>query len=183
MIIYIAHALNDDFQNDMDLLFRRINKKALFMRAPVKLEERCQIKVQQNNFFSPFLMVFYVLFLFLILQSQTDYNDRPYPTCAELMDVVRCSVTFNTCKELIDGLNKFVDRVKQGKAGCIKQIVRCKNGFKKYENLNVINAEKCGYVDVKLNVIIESKTGQKTAIIGEIQFLLKFFLVKLIFYM
>ena len=54
-----AHAINDDFQNEMRRLFRKIDKKAVFMAAPVKLEERCQIKAQTdyNNCVFPLSLI------------------------------------------------------------------------------------------------------------------------------
>ena len=115
--------------------------------------------------------------------AQVDYNSRPFPTCAELLDILRCSVTFNSCSDLLNGINTFMQRIKDGKGGVIKKIVRIKNGFKRingwFNNKNnkpEIDVNKCGYADIKLNVIISSKTGSKTALIGEIQFMLKWML-------
>ena len=46
------------------------------------------------------------------------------------IDFVRCSVTFGSCREFVDGLNEFMARVDRDEAGCVTSIVRIKNGFK-----------------------------------------------------
>ena len=46
---------------------------------PVKLVDRCQSKLEN------------------------DYQEAEYPKAAKLLDVVRCSVSFNTVEQLLEG--------------------------------------------------------------------------------
>ena len=168
-MLVTAHAINDSFQDEMRRMFKRINKCAVFMPAPVKLEERCQIKVQ------------------------TDYNEIRYPSASALLDCIRCSITFDSCSDLLRGVLEFKERIEKQENNdkyMIKKIVRCKNTFNKIEswiNKNgEIDVNKCNYCDIKLNVIIVSSLSDdgssnasisnKTAIIGEVQFLINWFL-------
>lgn len=109
------------------------------------------------------------------------------PHTSSIVDLVRCSVVFDTVENLISGLNEFMNFIDDGativdknnnnqeREICIKQIVRVKNGFSSIPNqvmqakLNVYD-----YRDIKLNVIIEHKGIR---LIGEIQLLLKFMLI------
>ena len=59
----------------------------------------------------------------------------------------------------------LIEKLKEG--GCIKKIIRVKNGFSKLTNDNI------EYADIKLNVLIEVNNMR---MIGEIQFLLSIFL-------
>ena len=79
-----------------------------------------------------------------------------------IVDYIRCSVTFKSCKDMIDGLNKFINIVENKQAGCVVDIVRCKNMFENVKNWIIKNDEndekididtnKCGYCDIKFNV-------------------------------
>ena len=112
-----------------------------------------------------------ILVIFFVL----DYGRKRFPSVACVCDFVRCSVTFETSKELYNGLNSFINKVNLGETGCITKICRIKNGLKDIKNWkNEIDATYC---DIKLNVIITSKNGsEKRAIIGEIQLLLQWML-------
>ena len=54
--------------------------------------------------------------------------------------------------------------MKNGTAGCVKEIIRCKNGW------SVYNEQLPSYTDIKLNVLLQSEDGK--SIIAEIQLLL-----------
>ena len=145
-----AHSINRQFQNEMRDVFDKIsNKLCYFGNAPVKTYSRSLIK------------------------SETDYCDRKFPQSSCIIDYLRCSVTFNNVNELFNGLIKFIDFVKNGKCGCVIQIVRIKNGFTNI--LNWDNVNSCEYCDIKLNVIIFDKETNQS-MIGEIQLLLKWLL-------
>ena len=132
-----------------------------------------------------------------------DYGTKRWPNCAQIVDVVRCSITVESSRDLLTCLNAFQTSIDVESAGCIKQIVRIKNMFKylqfidlNKDNLNPnymslsddpntieigassslrnnVDLSKFRYCDIKCNVLIETK---RIAIIGEIQFILKFML-------
>ena len=89
---------------------------------------------------------------------------------------------------MIESIEKFEKLIKKGKGGCIKSIIRCKNMFSIYNDLIIKKASTIEeqtrlvqsltltnfrYCDIKFNIVIEHKNR---AIIGEIQFLIKFML-------
>ena len=152
-LIITAHAVNHSFQTQVKTMFEILDFPCQFKSGVVKEAKRAQIK------------------------AVVEYSEKPWPKTAQIVDYIRCSVTFNTSKELLAGVEHFLRLVKNGNGGCIKHIVRIKNGFSKYKNENIVELINDGfnfkYCDIKLNVIIEHN---KTCIIGEIQFLLKFFL-------
>ena len=103
-----------------------------------------------------------------------------------MADPVRCSITFESAKDMMASIEKF-QRIVNGKvkdlnSGCVKQIVRIKNMFSINYKKSIVKKAKTieeqtrltqsmplnafKYCDIKFNVIIESN-GQ--AIIGEIQ--------------
>ena len=94
-----------------------------------------------------------------------------------ICDVVRCSVTFNSCKELLTELNQFIANVDSGKMGCIKRVLRVKNMFCNCFDSNIpaaaMDLDKFSYCDIKINVVVEHAGKQ---IICEIQFLLEWML-------
>ena len=117
-----------------------------FQRAPVKTYDRCLIK------------------------SNTDYSKKSYPTSACIVDLLRCSITFENSESLLNGLNKIINEINNGKIEGIKKILRIKNGFK--DILNWKNFNDAQYVDVKLNVLYENEDETLQQIV-EIQCLLK----------
>eukprot|EP00485_Elphidium_margaritaceum_P009823 CAMPEP_0202694684 /NCGR_PEP_ID=MMETSP1385-20130828/8479_1 /ASSEMBLY_ACC=CAM_ASM_000861 /TAXON_ID=933848 /ORGANISM="Elphidium margaritaceum" /LENGTH=781 /DNA_ID=CAMNT_0049350577 /DNA_START=32 /DNA_END=2377 /DNA_ORIENTATION=+ len=148
-LVFNAHAVNDQFQHDVQRMFGidKVNKTnnaegdnlIEFRRGPVKLTARC------------------------IDKAQTDYRTLPFPTSAHLLDINRCSLIFRDDGAMLNALELFRRQVEQHDAGCILKIARAKNGFVEY-------AKTPQYADIKLNVVIRGKNG--TSIIGEIQFLL-----------
>ena len=67
-------------------------------------------------------------------------------------DSVRCSVTFDTSRDLLYAMNKFIKMVNNNETGCIIQILRIKNGL--YNIRNWRNYKDSHYCDVKFNVLI-----------------------------
>ena len=116
-------------------------------------------------------------------------GDKDWPRTAHVVDVVRCSLTFDNAKDMMESIDKFEKLIKQDKGGCIRSIIRRKNSFVIYDDLILKKAKtiedrtrlvqslplnKFKYCDLKLNVVIDHK-GR--AIIGEIQFLIKYVIV------
>ena len=66
---------------------------------------------------------------------------------------------------MLQFLDNFEQKIEDGKAGSIKKIIRCKNGW------SIYNEQLPSYTDIKLNVLIRSSDGKKE-IIAEIQLLL-----------
>ena len=44
------------------------------------------------------------------------------------MDLIRCSLVYPTCSQLIHGVNELIDRINKGDT-CLKRVVRIKNKF------------------------------------------------------
>ena len=109
------------------------------------------------------------------------------PHTKHIWDFVRCSVVFETVEDMINGCEKFFKEYgrkkswheineKEKDVSCIESIIRIKNGFSSIadESWNC-DLSQFDYADIKFNVNIRS-SDKKCAIVGEIQFLLKFFL-------
>eukprot|EP01084_Bolivina_argentea_P266354 451753_1 len=141
-LILAAHTVNHKFQQEIkdkfcinELTSREESLGVKFIQGPVKKLHRCQAKVE------------------------TKYIGRDYPTSACLLDIVRCSLVFDTIDQLLDGIPKFIQMVQTSQV--IKQIVRTKNMFNKFDTKNP------KYADIKMNVLINGKPN----VIGEVQFL------------
>ena len=152
--LLIAHSLNEKFQNDMNETFNDIiddiddiddDESGIFQSGNVKLFQRC------------------------VTKAQSDYALKQFPSCASIIDYLRCSVTFNSAKDLVAACNAFKEKVKNNDAGCVVSILRIKNGFKKISNWKTY--KDCQYTDLKASVLIANESRTRS-IIGEVQFLL-----------
>ena len=123
-----------------------------------------------------------------------------FPSSACVVDVIRCSFTYDNCKIYLREINKFINNVnenenhlmnakKTGKEDnkqqlhCITKILRIKNTFRELiskdstNNTNdrndkkEIQMSKFEYADIKINVLISNEDGS-IQIIGETQWLL-----------
>eukprot|EP01084_Bolivina_argentea_P312519 541060_1 len=143
-LLFRANILDDMFQQDMKRITKEINKQTghqvIYRAGPVKTHNRSQTKV--NN----------------------DYITEAYPTSSKILDINRCAVQFHSTAQMMKYLQIFEQKITNKTAGCIKQIVRCKNQW------SVYNEQYPSYSDIKLNVLITSK--QNGSIISEVQFLL-----------
>ena len=144
-----AHLNNGQFQQDMEDIFYD-DENAKYANAPVKTYDRCQIK------------------------STTDYANEPFPSCASILDYLRCSVTYPDSKTLLAGLNNFVELIENDEIYCIrKPVLRVKNGYSNIVNWKSL--DDAHYCDIKLNLwYVNPKTNE--SMIVEVQFLLKFLL-------
>lgn len=98
----------------------------------------------------------------------TDYHDESkFPKSARIVDMLRCSLTFDDVEKLVDGVTTFQGIVESNETeNGFTQIMRIKNGLMDNHD---------GYKDVKLNVVFGSAEFGKS-VITEIQFILKDFL-------
>ena len=156
-LLIMANKVNYQFQKDCRKIFKQIertfNINCNYKGAPIKSLDR------------------------VVIKAATDYHDKSWPHTVNVIDLVRCSIHVETPKELYDVFNKFYQMVyisKKSGVGCIKSILRIKNGFNQFINFDLNkNKQQIGYCDIKCNVLIEL---QNIALIGEIQFLLSFML-------
>ena len=144
--LLFAHSMSNIFENEIRRIFKD-DKNCIFEFAPVKTYERCVIK------------------------AQVDYSNRRFPNAANVLDYLRCSITYDSTQLLLDGLNKFISH--SVKSDILKEIVRIKNGFK-----HIIKWQEpsdARYCDVKCNIIIMNPKT-KEQMVAEVQFLLKWLL-------
>ena len=73
-----AKSINKEFQHHLKTLMSHYGK---VQEGPLKKVERCVSKIEN------------------------DYQNAKYPKAAKLLDLVRCSVTFNTVDQMITGYN------------------------------------------------------------------------------
>ena len=94
--------------------------------------------------------------------------------CAMYGKYIGCSVTVNKFEELVLMLKQLCVKTNKNEGGCIKKVLRIKNGYDYGKNKNLKDTD-IEYRDIKVNVLVcnQDKTKQ---IIGEIQFLLNFML-------
>ena len=119
-----------------------------------------------------------------IIKSKLEYNKKKWPYSSNIIDIIRCSITFHDINHFLNAFNRFYNDFKSDMAnssevlskreGCIKGIVRIKNGFSLIgDNVSLLSLDKINYSDIKCNILIEYNNIR---IIGEIQFLLSIFL-------
>ena len=106
--------------------------------------------------------------------TDTDYSSEDFPVGACILDYLRCSITFETPKELLDAVEFVIKEVTNNKIKSISKILRIKNGFNsiisKWDRENI---SSYNYVDLKMNVIFNNKNKTESQIV-ELQFLLDF---------
>ncbi len=130
-----AKNINQEFQNHIQAVMSHFGE---FQAGPIKKVERCVSKLEN------------------------DYRNEQYPKSAKLLDLVRCSVTFNTVNQLIKGYNGLMKHISKHKN--VIELSRVKNGF--------LDKDHHGYRDIKLNVIYKSEIDPGLNMICEIQLLL-----------
>ena len=142
--VCLISRVNKEFQEACESI---LNSKKLLVNCKfdsgfVKMKSRCLVK------------------------AVTRYTDRKYPISANLLDVIRCSVTFDNAKDLIAGLEKFEQKIAidEKKDSILKCLIRRRNSFGDIE-------ERLDYSDIKINVLVKV---HNVSMIGEVQFLLSF---------
>ena len=124
-----AKKINAEFQGRLKTVMNRFGE---FREGPVKTVERCQSKLEN------------------------DYPEAAYPKAAKLLDLVRCSVSFNTVEQFFQGTDSF-------------KLARVKNGFLD---------KGAAFRDIKVNVVYHSENDLENAvsIICEVQLILNQYL-------
>ena len=152
-LIIVANTLNESFHDSVQNMVKHSKIDGCeFRGGPIKQLSRAQAK------------------------AESDYSMNPFPTSSHIIDLVRCTLVYNDCKCLMDGMNSIknmIEKQADGKNGCIKKILRIKNMFLQNKQLFGGNEWLKQYNDIKWNVLIE-KNG--SSMIGEIQFMLKIIL-------
>ena len=140
MLTTTAKNLNAEFQGRLGGVMSRYGE---FRAGPVKSVERCQSKLEN------------------------EYPGAEYPKAAKLLDVVRCSVSFNTLEQLLTGYDGLMRYVQTTPASF--QLARVKNGFLEQE---------AAFRAIKVNVVYHSEQDPENPVhmICEVQLILNQYL-------
>merc|ERR1711972_1166420 len=95
-----AKKIDSEFQGVMKQLMTRYGE---YKKGPIKKVERCVSKLEN------------------------DYQDAAFPKAAKLLDMVRCSVSFNTLSQLLNGYHGFLKFIANNSESL--KVARIKNGF------------------------------------------------------
>jgi len=147
-LVMIGHEYDDHFQHAIQEMFEvdpgtweNKKLKLLYMRGPVKRLDRCLAK------------------------CQSDYRDEQFPSAAHVLDIIRCSLTFDDVPTMLEGMDFFKQQIESGKF-CVNRVMRIKNGFMEYKH------DEATYTDIKFNVRV-SVQGKEHDFIAEVQFLFR----------
>ena len=145
-----SHIINNAFQEGYENYFsiERFRIPCKFTPAPVKTKERA------------------------IVKAELDYKLREWPHTRHVLDLLRCSVVFDTIDDLVKGVKKFIAENEKNPfhQNVASPIVRLKNGFSDIgDKCWELPLSSINYCDIKINM----RFGQ---LIGEIQFIPKFML-------
>ncbi|ETO21317.1 hypothetical protein RFI_15886, partial [Reticulomyxa filosa] len=145
-----AHQMNESFQMEMKEIFKPC-KGCRWEEGPVKTLESYRRK------------------------AQMDYDCEVYPFSAHVLDIVRCRVTFDTPKHLVDGLKHFVHVLCSAEYQQRFRIVRIKNAFAAVNPLLSTTRTRTLYKDIKVNVQFRkicAYNRSQVAMVTEVQFTL-----------
>ena len=149
LVLTFSHSNNKRFQDIMLNIYKE-DKTAFYQSAPVKTYSRC------------------------IIKSNTDYNNQLYPTSSCILDLLRCSITFNNIISLLNGIKRFKNLINNNEVEGLIKILRIKNGFNNILKWNLPSDSE--YCDIKFNVLYENENQRERQIV-EIQFLLNSLLI------
>ena len=96
--------------------------------------------------------------------NDTHITEHGY--CSSNRDIVRCSVSYNTADQLLEGYRSFMQHIEGGASSM--ELARVKNGF--------IDNEDGGYRDIKVNVVYHSTIDRGLKMVCEVQFILNQYL-------
>jgi len=139
MLTTTASEIDSEFQNTMRAIMGGFGD---YTPAPIKRVDRCVSKIEN------------------------DYKDEAFPKAAKLLDLVRCSVSFNTVSQLLAGYEWFMKCIEGGRVSM--KLARVKNGF--------LANDEGGYRDLKINVIFQSTMNPEVRMICEVQLILNQYL-------
>merc|ERR1719419_1748049 len=134
-----AKKIDSEFQSVMKAVMTRFGD---YKPGPIKRVDRCVSKLEN------------------------DYQNAAFPKAAKLLDMVRCSVSFNTVTQLIAGYEGFVKFIENSASSMT--LARTKNGF--------VDDSVGGYRDLKINVVFNSATDPELKMICEVQLILNQYL-------
>eukprot|EP01084_Bolivina_argentea_P203082 346890_1 len=81
-LMLLCGFINDQFQNDVQLIFKQ-QKGVKYKQGPLKTIERCKLK------------------------TETDHHNETFPTSSCLLDIIRCSVTFDCISTMVKNIKYF----------------------------------------------------------------------------
>eukprot|EP01083_Nonionella_stella_P064697 168888_1 len=147
-LITTAYSLNDIFHEEMQTIYAPDikNEVVKYQGGGVKRLLRCQSK------------------------AETDYASYSFPSTAKILDFIRCSLTYSSPKQLIDGMNKLKTAA-ASQEYAVNKILRIKNMFLEHKRENNNEWNLYQYADVKMNVLLQHNNK---SMIVEVQFLLDF---------
>merc|ERR1719244_919167 len=134
-----ATRIDPEFQSVMKSVMTRFGE---YKAGPIKKVDRCVSKLEN------------------------DYQDAAFPKAARLLDLVRCSVSFNTITQLVAGYHGFMKFIEQSPE--TMKVARVKNGF--------IEDVEGGYRDLKICVVFTSAEYPELKMICEVQLILNQYL-------
>jgi len=139
VLMSTAKSIDHEFQREMGTILSRHGE---FKSGPMKKVERALSKMEN------------------------DYAAESYPKSAKLLDIVRCSVSYNTADQLLDGFREFRNHIESGASSM--ELARIKNGF--------LDEQDGGYRDIKVNVVYHSTVHRGLKMVCEVQFILNQYL-------
>ena len=178
-LLVLSENANPVFQRECKEYFEQLSKtyriKCNYSSGPVKTREKC------------------------IAKTKSDHWYKKWPSCGHLLDLVRCSVTFDTIDDFLKGFDYFykdfetatpvgrelIDNYDynynyngtctQCRQGCLRGIARIENDFAqlKDDEVKSRDANSFEYFDIRCNMIIDYNDKR---MIGEIKFVLQFML-------
>eukprot|EP01084_Bolivina_argentea_P105697 189285_1 len=131
-----AKTINNEFQNHMKRIMSHYGD---VKSGPIKKVERCLSKLEN------------------------DYYDAAYPKASRLLDLVRCSVTFNTVDQLLAGYEGLTKYMKNNQS--MMELARIKNMYLDVEYDG-------GYRDIKVCIVYHSSINIGMSMICEVQLML-----------
>ncbi|ETO13131.1 hypothetical protein RFI_24241 [Reticulomyxa filosa] len=154
-LITRAHLLNNSFQEVMQAVYSDDPDRVKF--GPVKSMRRC------------------------VEKAQIEYPRHKFawPTGAQIIDVVRCALTYEDVSDYLRAIRKLLTFV--GSSANLSseevrlEVMRVKNGFAQYLNVPFDKVEFDKYTDVKVNIVLnkKEKNNKWIGVVGEVQFILK----------
>ena len=99
-------------------------------------------------------IIFSCLVLCLI---DTDYSKEKFPNASCILDYLRCSITFKTPKDLLNGVEFVINEIENKKIESVTRILRIKNGFQNVLKWDRDKLSDYNYVDLKMNVAFNNR--------------------------
>ena len=147
-LLFRANILDNLFQTEMKSVTKLIKHKnamdITYRAGPVKTLESAQRKIAN------------------------DLINEKYPKSAGLLDLIRCTIQFKNIPDMMKYLEMLTTKIKKREAGCLKDILRCKNGW------TILDPKSPKYTDIKVNVLVQHHQHQTIKMIAEIKFSLDF---------